>query len=461
MPAPLPRWITRVLAKRSLMETIGNATALVVARFGGAVANFVFTLLLAQQLAPSQVGFVMTAMSLAILVSLFTTLNMENGAVRHLLQPLEKGNRAEASGFVHFGRKVLFWTSPFVIVFFLVFMLASQSLKNELTRSEIWGVVFAAAAIPVLSMLRLGSSWGHALSKIIKSMLSWAFFRPAFLCLLTGSLVVFGITLSVDRILLASFLACGGAFVIQFFLLRNAFVFAREVKPDTTRSKEWMRTGLYLSVTILLIDYFQNVVVVTSALGLTDDDVARLAIALRFTGFLRMGLMAVNMAVSPRISKAISAEQHADAHGLLSQSTHLKFWPTIVVTALVWWLAPWLISLFGAEYATAVWPLRLFALLPLFAAFFGPSIMILNITGRQQQIFRVSAVSLALLIIAVPVAGIAFGLHGATAAAVVTVFFWEWALYDRTRRETGIDASILGATHMRAQGIRPGGGVSL
>ena len=181
-----------------------------------------------------------------------------------------------------------------------------------------------------------------------------------------------------------------------------------------------------------------------AALGLSDADVARLGIALRFIGFLRIGLMAVNMAVSPRISRAVSAGNQQEADSLLVQSTHLKFWPTVLVTALVWWLAPFLVGLFGPEYASADWALRLFALLPLVAAFFGPSIMILNITGHQPQIFRVSAACVVLLVVAVPVAGVAFGVNGAALAAVLTVFFWEWALFNRVRRETGYNVSIAG-----------------
>ncbi|MCI5047549.1 MAG: MATE family efflux transporter [Aquisalinus sp.] len=445
MPVPLPNILRKLLQQKSLMETVGNASVLVLTRFGGAVANFIFTLLLAQYLAPSQVGFVMTALSLGALASLFTTLNMENGAVRHLLQPLEKGNTAEAAGFMAYGWRVLRIATPIVIVGLIAFMLLSQSLKNELTRQEFWAVFFLAISVPMLAMLRLGTRWAHALSKIKRSMLSWALFRPLILCLAVGGAALFFGGLRVDIVLLANAVACLVALIIQHFLLRSAFAFTKDAEPDTSRSRDWMSTGLYLSVTILLIDYFQNVVIVTSALGLSDGDVARLAVALRFIGFLRMGLMAVNMAVSPRVSKAISAERMGDAQHLLSQSTHLKFWPTVIVTALVWWLAPFLVGLFGEDYEAAAWPLRLFALLPLVAAFFGPSIMVLNVTGRQQDIFRLSAVSLGLLVVSVPVAGISLGLNGAAAAAVLSVFVWEWALFDRTKRDTGIDASIMAA----------------
>ena len=446
--------IKSLLSRRNLVVTVANAAGVFTARFGGAIANFAFTLLIARYLVPSQVGFILFTMSMALLASLFMTMNMENGAVRHLLQPVSRGRFAEAAGFITYGRRMLVRLALPVMVIFVVLMMVSQSLKNNLTQAELWGVAFAAASVPLLAMLRLGTRWGHALSRILKSMLSWALFRPLLLCVLTFVLVLMGLGLTVDRVLLMALVACFLALGFQYLLIRDAFTFMKDTEPDVSKSGEWLRTGLFLSVTILLLDYFQNVVIVAAAFGLSDSDVARLGIALRFVGFLRMGLMAVNMAVSPNISRAFANEKRGEAEHLLSLSTNLKFWPTLLVTGLVWWIAPFMVSLFGEDYLSAAWALRCFAVLPLVAAFFGPSIMILNILGEQKDIFRVSAVSLALLVISVPVAGTAFGLNGAALAAVLTIFFWEWALYDRVRRKTGVDASIIAATGWLHQALR-------
>lgn len=429
-------------ARRNVVVTMGNAAGVFVARFGGAMANFLFTLLLARHLAPEQVGFVLFAMSMSLLASVFMTLNIENGAVRHLLQPLSRGEKAEATGFIVYGRKMLLRMVVPVLVVFVGVMLMSQSMKGDLARAELWGIAFAAAIVPLLAMQRVGARWGHALSLILKSMVSWALVRPFLLCTLTVLLVWTGFGLSVDRVLLLALLASLAALGLQFFLLRNAFSFMKNTTPDLSRTDEWLKTGLFLSVTMLLLEYFQNVVIVTASFGLADGDVARLGIALRFIGFLRMGLMAVNMAVTPNISKAFAGEREGEAKQLLAFSTHLKFWPTLMVTGLVWWLAPFMVSLFGEEYLDAAWALRLFALLPLVAAFFGPSIMILNVLGQHKEIFKISSVSLALLVLSVPVAGINFGLNGAALGAVLTVFFWEWALFDRVRCKTGVNASL-------------------
>jgi O-antigen/teichoic acid export membrane protein len=429
----------------SLLGTVGTSAGVFSIRLGGAVANFIFSILIARYLAPEDVGFVFLAMSLAMLASLFTTLNMDNGAVRHLLHPFTKGDKAEAAGFIHFTRKMLLLTSPVVMLLFALALITSQHLKGNLTGPHFWGIIATSFSVPLLASIRLGSRWGHSLSAILRSMLSHSLFRPLLLCGLTAIYVLGGFPPRLDVFLGFATLACLAAVVCQYFLLRDTFAFTKEHEADTSKSGTWMRTGVYLSVTVLLLEYFQNIVVVASAFGLKDADVAQLNIALRFIGFLGMGLMAVNMAISPPVSKALAEQRVGQAQWMLSMSTHLKFWPTVLVTALVWLLAPFMVGLFGEVYREAAWALRIFALLPLISAFFGPSIMLLNILGRQKDIFRISAVAVALIVLSIPVAGKYYGINGAAIAAVATMFFYEWALFQRVSQVTAANASLLKA----------------
>ena len=439
-----------LLGSNSLAGTIGTSAGVFLIRFGGAVANFAFSYILARNFPESDVGFIFLVMSLAMLAALFTTMNMENGAVRHLLHPFARGDKAEAAGFIHYVRRILVFAAPLVMVIFVAVLFANQYFKNELTAPEAWGIVAAAATIPCLAMLRLGSRSGHALAAILKSMLSNALIRPVLLCAFTGVFLFWGMAPSVDRILVISLFACFAALIAQHFLLKKTFAFTKDLTPDLTNSNTWLKTGLYLSVTVMLLEYFQNVVVVTASLGLDDGDVAHLNIALRFIGFLRMGLMAVNMAVSPAVSRALAQENEGRAQWLLSMSTQLKFWPTVLVTALVWWLAPFMVGIFGEDYVKAAWALRIFSILPLVAAFFGPSIMLLNVLGRQKDIFRVSAVTFALIVLSIPLAGATYGINGAALAAVGAVFFWEWALFQKVRHVTPVNASLIKALFPQA-----------
>ncbi len=456
MPKRIIHRVKSVSQKADLIETITKATGVFSARFGGAVANFIFTLLLAKYLLPTEVGFIVTSMSLAVIAAMISTLNIDNGAVRHLLHPVEKGELTEAAGFMRFGYKAIAIISPIAIIFFVLFMVLNQIVKDDLSDAEKLGLLFSALTIPILAIVRFESSAAHALSKIISSSLANALFRPIVLCVSIATLALIFSNLTLSNALAATLFACIIAFVVQYFLLRSTFTQFKDVLPDQVKSKVWTSTGLYLSVTILLIDYFQNVVVVSAAIGLQDADVARLAIALRFTGFLRMGLGAVNAAVAPRISKALNGARMKDALELLAHSSHLKFWPTLIVTVVVWFIAPFLVGLFGSEYLSAAWAFRLFALLPLVTAFFGPSIMILNILGHQAAIFRISIVSLALLVLSVPVIGSISGVTGAASAAVLTIFFWEWALYCAVRENTKLDASILAGLGIRKQPLLMG-----
>lgn len=429
--------------------TLVRSSFVFLSRLGGAIAAFVMAIILARTLSLEDMGFVMRLMSLVILFSVFCTLNMENGSVRHLLQPLERGNVAEAAGFIYFGRRVFIKAAPLVMLAFLVFTTLPEIYADRMNDTRIWAFILAALAVPIIGWTRLVGAWGHSLSCVTVGTFFNGFLRSFLMLVFVLILLRAGWSIHVSGVMAANLGAAIFALVGQQMVLHRSFAFTKDVTPDTTKRKDWVRTGLFLAATIGFLEYFQNIVLAAAAFGMSEADIALLAIALRFVSFLRMGLMAVNTAIDPTISQNVTNDDRGAAQKLLAFSTNLKFWPTLAITALVWWIAPFLVGIFGTEYLPAAWALRLAALLPLFSAIYGPSILILNITGHQGSIFNLSLLATFLLVLSVPIAGSIAGVTGATAAAVATVFIWESALYQVVIRETGLDASIFNVIFRR------------
>lgn len=446
MKPVLDRLIGLLHRQDVLSETVRNAAGVFAIRFGGALTNFLFTLVVVRFLPKEQVGFALVTISMVQIAALFATLNIESGAVRHLLHPLEQGREEEAAGFVRYGMAMIVRMSLFVLPAFLLWAWLVHFGSGNIYRTEIIAIACAALAIPLIALMRLIAQSAHAMSRIVTSMLPQNLIQPMFMVSLTAVAGIVLERLSVGRVLLFYLLAVVFALLLQILLNGGAFGFLK-AKPDMRKAAEWRHTGLYLSITILLLNFFPNVVLVVAALGLDDAALALLAIAFRFGVLLRMGGMAINSAISPSISKAVVAGDVSFARHQLHLAAHLKFWPTLILTLIVWWLAPWLITIpFGTEYADAAWLLRFIAIIPLASAFFGPSIMMLNITGHQKAVFPASALSLALLAVSVPVTSLLWGATGAAIAATVCVVLWEAALYVRVHLQTEYDPSILGAT---------------
>lgn len=417
-------------------DTVRNAAGVFAIRFGGAVINFLFTLVLVRFLPQEQVGFVLVTMSMVQIAALFITLNMESGAVRHLLHPLEQGHQAEASGFVHYGIKVIIRMSLLVLPAFITYAALVHFHTTPIIRTEVIAIICAALAIPMIGFIRLTTQSAHALSRIISANLPPGLIQPLFMVTLTAVAGVLLTRLSVGKVMLFYLLAVIFGFALQLLLVGKSFAFMK-TRPDLTQAKTWVQTGLYLSITVLLLSYFQNIVLVFAAFGLDDASLAILAIAFRFAVLLRMGVMAINAAIAPSLSKAVAANNQKRADDILRLAAHLKFWPTLIVTGFVWALAPWMIDIsFGPDYAQAAWLLRIISFIPVIAAFYGPSLMILNITGNQKRVFPASALSLSILAVSVPVFSLYAGMMGAALAAVITVLLWETALYVRVRYNT-------------------------
>ncbi|MEE9329972.1 MAG: MATE family efflux transporter [Parvularculaceae bacterium] len=440
-----------VSGERPFWSMVGHASGVFLARFGGAFSNFFFALILARLLPPDEVGFVLLLSSLAMLIALFATMNVENVAVRFLLQPIARGEPGPAAGYVAFVRKICLRMTPVVMIIYGAALIGREYTgsglggDSGLVPREFRAILIAALCIPFFTGLRLGNRYGVALDRVMRSAISWGFLRPFFLMLMAAALLLSGTEGRIDLIAGLALIACVLAWGLQQWLLKGMMAPLAHVRPDMSDKKEWLSTGLYLSVTVVFLDFFPNIVLFAASFGLSSGSLGLFAIAVQFIGFLRMGIMAVNTATAPKISKAISTGHETQVRRLLAQTTLLKIGPTVAVTALVWLIAPWLVSLFGSEYGPAAQTLRIIAILPLASAIFGPSVTLLNVVGHQRAVFRLSLISLAILVVAVPVAGRYYGLNGAAGAAVVMMVIWEGLLWLRTRKLTGYDGSILGA----------------
>lgn len=428
--------------QEDLFTTMRNAGGVFGIRFSGAVVNFLFTLVLVRFLPKEQVGFTLATMSMVQIAALGVTLNIENGAVRHLVRAHTHGRLGEASGFMHHALSIVARVSFVIIPVFVGWSMFVHFSGGTAIRTEIIAVILAALAIPILGLLRIGAASGHALGRIISSLLPTALIQPLSLVTLTAVAGIVMTDLSVGRVMLFYFLSMMAALLLQGLLIGRTFAFMSET-PERDNKGDWVRTGVYLSVNYLLLTYAANVAVVVGALVLDDAAIAMLAIAFRFVVLLRMGVMAINAAIGPAVSRGIAAGEMGRVARRLRMAAHLKFWPTLAGITVVWLLAPWLIPLaFGADYQLAAEALRWLAVIPLMSAIFGPSLMILNISGHQARIVPVSLICLALLVVAVPTLASLFGAVGAAMAAVLALGSWEAALYALVRQKTPLRPAI-------------------
>ena len=88
----------------SLSHMLAGPGLMVLARVGGALAGMLFTMMLTRSMGAAGTGQVSVAISLGMVLALACTLNIENGAVRFMVQDLGTGNLPRVAGYIKFSR---------------------------------------------------------------------------------------------------------------------------------------------------------------------------------------------------------------------------------------------------------------------------------------------------------------------------------------------------------------------
>ncbi len=430
-------------SKAALEGLAGASGALVASRIIGMAASFLFTLVLARFLSPADVGVVLTIMSGAFLISLLVTMNIESGSIRFVVAAKENDQEEAARGFLSFGRFMIIAISPFAVLgFYIAFYLWSRETTAQY-ETLVW---LAAAAIPIMGWLRFSGSIATAVGAPLRGSAPRTSVQPiAMLCIFSLSAVTAGAATPI--LAGASFLAAFViAAIIQFLVLRAKIKFGGEHVRNFSAWRDWLANGLYLSPLILLQENLQYAAIFAASLGLGASDVATYAIAFRFVAIIRFAVLAVNIAASAKISRAMTNGDTFLRDQTLRQTALLRMAPAVASVVFVIFFAEPILGLFGDKYASGVQALIWFTLIPVSAAIFGPNQMLLNIAGYRRSASGASLIALTILVVAVAYSGKVFGVAGAAAATAIVYSLWELSLFVLTRIKTGANASIFSVT---------------
>jgi O-antigen/teichoic acid export membrane protein len=420
---------------------VGASGLLVAGRVAGAAATLLFTIALARSMAPAEVGAVLTAIATAFLSSIFVTLYIESGSIRFLVAAKEAGRPELINGFIFAGRMTLACATPIVAGLFAT---ANMLAGPEPSADRVLMIVSAAASIPAMGWLRLSGSHGTALGDVLKGSLPRTAVQP----LLQLSFYLIYAAAAKETPGGAMLCVLGSYFstaILQYALLRRTFTSERRAGRDASAWRDWIAHGLFLSPLTLLQEHLQHAIILAASFVLDEPHIAVLGVSLRFIAFIRFGVLAVNMAISPRISRAIARGDAIERDRQLRSAALVKAIPAAFASLLVILFATDILALFGDEYSHGANALAWLVLIPVGAAVFGPNYMLLNIAGERARIFRISLTGVVILFAATPLGALKAGVVGAAGAAALASLTWELFMYVSARRMIGVDASIAAA----------------
>lgn len=429
---------------------LSNAFVIVSARTAGSLLTLIYTVGLARITSPHDMGIAMVAMAMAVLASVFVSLNVESGSIRFLVAYLASGEKAKAAGFVTFGWQVTAIASPMVVVLVLVYVFL---LRPEVSGAEYWCILLTLAAAPVLALTRIYGRHATALDAVLRGVLPRLLVRPALFTVAIGVLFWLGLTVSASFVMLLFLVTAIAVFLLQLLLLRSRLGFAVNTRRDISDWRAWLGTGLKLSPMLVMGEFMRDVAIACAAIGMVAEDVASLGIALSIVTLLRFATTAVDIAFTPKIANGLVADDRARSQRLLLAAAALKCLTFLAGAVAIYLLRHPVLGLFGPHYVEAEQATLILLAVPLSAAILGPTALILNVLGNELEILAASLAGLIAIAVAAPLGGHFWGVEGAAAGVAAAVCLQQLALYAWCRRRTEVDPSVFAA--MRLPRRRP------
>jgi O-antigen/teichoic acid export membrane protein len=437
---------------------IRGASGALVIRLAGTGLAFGLQVLLARLLGVGPYGDYIYAFSVVTFLSGLLKLGLDATTVRFLSTYRASGKWGLIRGFL---RRTLQLQTASALAGTLLMLLVVWLLGGRLDLDLKHTLLLSALVLPALTLQFLAEARLRALSRVALGRIPQEIIQPILVgALVAGALLLTRGEVDAPTAMTATLLAVSSAVALGFVLFR-AFV-PREVLAAAPeyQTRHWTKTAVQLSLVASGFVVLAQIDVLLSGYYLGTAQAGTYSVASRISRLVPFGLTAVNLAISPMISRLWEEQRHSELQRIVTLAAAGIILTTLPVSLVCAIFAEPLLSLFGDDFAGARGALIVLVLGRTFGAFSGPTSLLLTMTGRQMLVVKVlgvsAAIDIALHVVLLP----RFGIMGAAAATTITLVVWNviltWFVFRRMRLDPTI-VSLLLPRNWRAlrRGPRP------
>ncbi len=300
-------------------------------------------------------------------------------------------------------------------------------------------LLIGLALVPCLANMQLNGSALRGLQRILLGQVADVL-RPLLLILMVGLYFLFaGSRISPELALMAQFFSIALMIVLTWLILRKSLPVAAKSASVEYETGRWMRSALpfILAGSMQILNKEVSVALLGALQGAEQAGLYR--VAQRGAEFVPFGLVAVNMAIGPTLSRLYVQGRIEYMQRLVSKSVLAVLAFGLPLALLLILGGKWIIPLvFGPGFSAAYMVLVILCLGQLFNAAMGSVGLILNMTGLER--FTAKGVTVAALvnivgnIIMIPF----YGAIGAAMATSLSLVLWNVLLSIWLYREIGI-----------------------
>lgn len=411
------------MGKENSANLIRGAAGSFIVKFIGAGITLGSQILIARLLGAKSYGNYIYALTWMNILVLFGKLGFDITSLRFVAIYYAQGEWSLLKGFLYYSDRVIF-ISSFCTAFCFAF--GTWLLRDYIDIELLHSFWIASFILPIFSFLQVQQEKLRALRRVVVAQIPEEILLP--LLLVLGLIVIaVGWRAKVEStgVMIVNFLASVIAFsAVSLWLKQNL---PREITqiPASFNSKGWLETAW----TMIFISSFNLILFQADTLmiGAMSGTVSAgiYTVVSKLSSLLVFVLVAVNSILAPMIADLHANNSRKELQHLISLGVQLVFFASLIFASFLIIMGKFILSLFGQDFSAAYLLLIILIVGQLVNAFAGPVGLILNMTGYQNDVFKILGVStiinIALNAILIPYCGAT----GAAIATVLTMAFWN------------------------------------
>jgi O-antigen/teichoic acid export membrane protein len=413
--------------------------------FGFRIANlllsFVVSILLTRTLGVDGYGIYAFSMSWVFILNLIGSLGSRGLVVREIATNHSQEKWGVIRGFMQWSNSIVFVTSVAISVLFAVVMWQFYSIDNPETFQAL---LVATILVPVLSLTILRQSAMQGFGHILKGQLPDSILQPLlFIVFLICTYWLNSGEVEVIWVIGLKVISDTLAFAIGAYLLYRIIPpHVKKASPEYQTS-QWLPSMLHLVFLAGTGVIYSRTDAVMLGLMSGPSAVGLYAIAKRLSGFILISQQVGANVLGPHIASLYSSGEIKHLQELTKNSTRVIVAYAFPLTLGMIIFSPWILPIFGPEFAQSRYILMILCVTKLLNAFTGPVGLLLTMTHHERINTTVAGagavLNLALNLFLIP----KFGPEGAALATGITSVTANVYLAVIVYRVLGINPTIL------------------
>ena len=310
-------------------------------------------------------------------------------------------------------------------------------------RGNSWLLILAVSAFMAVNAgLMLGSQIARSLVSILMGEGNREFFWRVLVVLLLVAVLFANHRLDPTELFIVMAAAMSVGLIVQVISIAAALPVLRNV-PARFETARWRGSALYFwfaSILEAANQYFDVILIY----WMLDPATAGIYFAAsRLANLFAMLSAALYTFAARRLPSLYFSKNHGEFEHTLVLMAEVTALCVVSGLVIIWFGAPYLLGLFGPDFAAQQWVLIVLAIGTAFQAAGGPSAAILQLTGHEGGYVPVVAANVVIRLLGFVILIPWLGVLGAAVSATVSLAIATIALNVLCRRRTGVDPSAL------------------